>query len=584
MKTAQDIESDMRAAVADGDYRKAGEIGTAAGFSLEFVQVVIAKIEIELGRKKIYPELQPAEESKASDKPAVAESFDQMRQRRHADIAARQRKLEQERAEGEAAAKRIREREDEELAQARARQEEGDREANAALAAIGLAQPPAVDGPDKSALLKAMNNRHAVITNYGGKCVVIEWKQNVLRPDTVDMEHQSFGAFKERYMNRYLPSYDGGRAVSLGGWWLCHASRRQYDGLDLVPNGPAVLPGNKLNLWQDWGVDEGEGDWGLIRWHIENVLAGGDSVFADYIIRWCAWKFQNPGEPNEVALVLRGGKGTGKGAFAQVLMRIFGSHALQIFSSAHLGGKHNKHLQNRLFLFADEAFWAGDREAERLLKGIVTEKVIMIEPKGVDAFQWRNRLSLLIAANEGWVVPASHDERRYAVNNINEEKKQNTTYFAPLFAQIENGGPAAMLYDLRRMPLGNWHPRNTVPQTKALIEQKMESLGGLEQWWVSLLQTGELPPVEKNNRRMVRASYLFRSAKEHNFRNKYLNDTQLGRFMKEMGCEHKSNGKAWCSVMLPLAEARKRWVVRVGGEWDWLYSPRDWEQKPTILD
>ena len=507
-----------------------------------------------------------------------------MRTRRHAKLAERQRKLEQERAEGEAAAKRIREREDEELAQARARQEEGDREAKAALAAIGLSPPLAIDGPDKSDLLKAMNDRHAVITNYGGKCVVIEWKQNVLRPDTVDMEHQSFGAFKERYMNRYLPSIDGARPVSLGGWWLHHNSRRQYDGLDLEPNGPAVLPGNKLNLWQGWGVDEEEGDWGLIRWHIENVLAGGDPVFADYIVRWCAWKIQNPGEPNEVALVLRGGKGTGKGAFAQVLMHIFGSHALQIFSSAHLGGKHNKHLQNRLFLFADEAFWAGDREAERLLKGIVTEKVIMVEPKGVDAFQWRNRLSLLIAANEGWVVPASHDERRYAVNNISEEKKQNTTYFAPLFAKIEDGGPAAMLYDLRRMPLGGWHPRMSVPQTKALIEQKMESLNGLEQWWVSLLQTGELPPVDKNNRRMVRAAYLFASAKEHNPRNKYLNDTQLGRFMKEMGCEHKSNGKAWCWVMLPLPEARKRWVARAGGEWDWLYSPCDWEEKPSLLD
>jgi hypothetical protein len=345
-------------------------------------------------------------------------------------------------------------------------------------------------------------------------------------------------------MNRYLPVSDGSKPVSAAGWWLCHPQRRQYEGLDLVPNGPMVLPGNKLNLWQGWGVEPEPGEWSLIRQHIVDVLAAGDPAFADYVLRWCAWKFQNPGEPNGTALVLKGGKGTGKGAFGQVLMRIFGSHALQIFSSNHLSGKHNKHLMNRLFLFADEAFWAGDREAERLLKGIVTEKAIMIEPKNVDAFQWRNRLSLLIAANEGWVVPASHDERRYAINNISEAKKQNTDYFDPLFAEIDGNGPAAMLYDLLQVDLAGWHSRIEVPQTKALIEQKMASLTGLEQWWTSLLNTGELPSPEKN-KRMVRSSVLFADAKAHNPRNRYLNDTELGRFMGEMGCIHKSNGKAW---------------------------------------
>jgi hypothetical protein len=128
-------------------------------------------------------------------------------------------------------------------------------------------------------------------------------------------------------------------------------------------------------------------------------------------------------------------------------MIIFGEHGLQIFDPAHLTGKHNQHLQNKLFLFADEAFWAGDRTAERTLKGVVTEKRMMIEPKGVNAFPWPNRLSIYMAANADWVVPASHDERRYAVGNVNERWKQNEDYFIPLFAEIKAGGAAAMLYD-----------------------------------------------------------------------------------------------------------------------------------------
>jgi len=48
------------------------------------------------------------------------------------------------------------------------------------------------------------------------------------------------------------------------------------------------------------------------------------------------------------------------------------------------------------------------------LKGMITEKVLMIEPKGVNAFQWPNRLGIYMAANAKWVVAASHDERRFA--------------------------------------------------------------------------------------------------------------------------------------------------------------------------
>jgi hypothetical protein len=59
-----------------------------------------------------------------------------------------------------------------------------------------------------------------------------------------------------------------------------------------------------------------------------------------------------------------------------------------------------------LFLFLDEAMWGGDRAAEAVLKGMIKEKWIMIEPKNVNAFAWNNRLGVLMSANAKWVVPA----------------------------------------------------------------------------------------------------------------------------------------------------------------------------------
>src|SRR6516165_6218643 len=81
-----------------------------------------------------------------------------------------------------------------------------------------------------------------------------------------------------------------------------------------------------------------------------------------------------------------------------------------------------------------KAFWAGDKQGEAILKSLITERPLMVEKKGVDTVQGVNRVKLGIASNMDWVVPASHDERRYAVTDIDnryamgeapdEERKQ----------------------------------------------------------------------------------------------------------------------------------------------------------------
>jgi Family of unknown function (DUF5906) len=364
-----------------------------------------------------------------------------------------------------------------------------------------LLVPVAVPPP----AIKELNDKHAVIGNLGGKCVVMEWVPSVIMPGAKELSYQSFTSFRERYANEYVDLDGPHGRIPKAAYWLTHPQRRQYEGMDLMPNGPAVLPGGYLNLWRGWGVEPRKGSWRLMQRHIAEVLANGNQEFEDYIKRWTAWKFQNPGLPPEVALALLGGKGAGKGAWGYTLMLIFGQHGLQIYASEHLTGKHNAHLQNKLYLFLDEAIWAGDKEADRKLKTLTTEKWFMVEPKGINSFQWVNRLGLYMSGNDKWIVPASHDERRYAVNRINERWKQDKSYFTPLFEEINNGGAAAMLYDLLQYDLDGWHPREHVPQTKALLDQKMLGMTGLEQWYVHLLSVGELPNPNPKNPRWVRA-------------------------------------------------------------------------------
>jgi len=67
------------------------------------------------------------------------------------------------------------------------------------------------------------------------------------------LSFQAPAAFATRYGNQkvgVVKEEDGSSSYrELGRYWLKHPDRRSYEGIELVPNGLQVLPGNRLNLW-----------------------------------------------------------------------------------------------------------------------------------------------------------------------------------------------------------------------------------------------------------------------------------------------------------------------------------------------
>ncbi len=427
-----------------------------------------------------------------------------------------------------------------------------------------------------------LNSKYAVIGDVGGKCLVLGWVRSKVDETIQVPSFQSFKTFTERYSNRYIQHnrLKGGQWVDemapLGASWLNWSRRTSYEGIDLIPDGAHILPGNVLNLWQGFAVTPKQGSWELMRRHIAKILARSDIAAMEYIVKWAAWKVQHPGERAEVALVFKGAKGSGKGTFANALRRMFGQHGLQIFNSKHLVGQFNSHQRNCLLLFADEAFWAGDKQGESVLKGMLTEPALMIEQKGIDATPWKNRLGVIMATNAEWVVPASHDERRYAVFDVSSERLKNEQYFKALHDEINNGGLEAMLYDLQKIDLKNWHPRK-VPQTEALQEQKLRSLDPRYEWFEGLLSDGILWGAQKDSY-TVSAGFLLNHAREAVPRLRDISSTALGRFLADMGCEkvHADKGNLW--RFEDLAEHRQKWTKRFGN-WKWQRAENKWVVK-----
>lgn len=281
-----------------------------------------------------------------------------------------------------------------------------------------------------------------------------------------------------------------GKSLTLGEWWLGHSERRYFD---RVVFAPGQEPRNCYNLWRGFACEAKPGDCSLYLKHVLDNICKGDEAIYRYVICWMARAVQFPGEAGHVAIVMRGLRGVGKGEFVKHFGALFGRHFLPCTNPIHLVGQFNLHLKDTVVLFADEAFYAGDKRHEAVLKGLITEEFLTLEGKFLGTEAGRNCLHLLMATNNEWVVPAGAHERRFLVLDVLGAQMQNTAYFGPLIEQMQNGGREALLHHLLSMDLSAFEPRN-VPKTTALQEQKEHSLSPEEEWWHGKLQTGEIQP------------------------------------------------------------------------------------------
>jgi hypothetical protein len=336
-----------------------------------------------------------------------------------------------------------------------------------------------------------MNKRRAVVLETGKATVITETYDDILKRRV--LTRSTFGDIKNFFNNKRvvigINRGTGNPIMSpLGTFWLTHPKRREYQRIVFAPG--QDVP-QCYNLWNGFSVEPRSGDWSLLRDHIHKNICRGDDPLFKYVEAWLAFGVQRPGEPAETALVMRGGRGTGKGVLGREYGRLFGQHFVHVAHARHLVGNFNAHLQDAVIVFADEAFGTSDKQAEAVLKMLITEETIPIERKFRDVISCKNVAHVIVASNNDWVVPAGVDERRFCVLDVSDAHIQDTTYFKAMVDQMRDGGSAAMLHDLMRVDLAAVDLRHA-PVTDALREQKLHSLSPEDEWWYEKLYNGRL--------------------------------------------------------------------------------------------
>jgi hypothetical protein len=346
--------------------------------------------------------------------------------------------------------------------------------------------------------VKEFNINHAVVMVGGKTRIMRKTSKEFDIDDREGFEYLSPFEMESLYSNTIIQTglitYQNGNIKPVYAnhfkAWFTHQNSDVYrNGVLFRPKGGA--PEGVFNTWQGFGVTELKTcDWERIRGHIDGVVCDHNAELIDYFYNWIAFTFQHPEKPVRSALVLRGKKGSGKGIIGHFLRKLWGRHGLYITQAEQITGKFNGHLADICFLFADEAFFSGDKKHQSTLKGLVTDPVMMIERKGLEAVQQPNYLKLFMVTNEDWAVPSSADERRWGVFDVSDAMTKHSKYFKDLNHSIKDKKvQASFLADMMARDVSQWRP-NEIPESCGLMDQRVHSLDSMGEWLMNSLKLG----------------------------------------------------------------------------------------------
>lgn len=431
-----------------------------------------------------------------------------------------------------------------------------------------------------------MNSRIAIIDNIGTKTKVLAYETTELSNHPLPI-YQSISDIAVQFENKRIVGQKG----SIFDNWRKDAGRRQYKGVVFDPSNPGDVDG-KLNLWTGFNYTGKAGNWELMQKHIYEILSREQQDHYDYLIKWLAWKIQNPGLQPDTVPVYIGGIGSGKTMVFAEYLKLWGRHGLTLSKSEHLTGRFNSHAQDRAVILLNEAFVAEDVKAKNALKALITDDTIVIEPKGLQAFEITNRLGIIFTGNDPDAVPADPGERRYFMNTTrdtyvrgNVDEAARKAYFTPIFEQMLNGGREAMLFDLQTMPLMDFKPRDDMPRGDALFDAMRRKLSLTREIVLDALHRGHIAGHIPKKPNHVRISDLKGILEHSEPKIKGVSNQKIADTFKEFGATSVTvQGKPrW--VFPDLREARAIFD-RGFGKQEWDTTIDNWleDQRGCIAD
>jgi hypothetical protein len=253
------------------------------------------------------------------------------------------------------------------------------------------------------------------------------------------------------------------------------------------------------------------------------------------------------------------------------MKRLFRDNYFITADRRYLLGNFNSHLERNQLFVLDEATWAGDKDADPLLKKLITGDTVTIERKGLDAYTVDSYCRLMILSNESWVIPATDGERRYSVFDVLPNRVKDRVFFGEMMDSMRAGGDRYLLTQLQKYKIIS--DVFNAPETDGLLTQKERSLDPNKSYWLDCLVRGE--NIENGSEGVwvqeievrVLSNQLRNYYSAKNIRSRIPTDAELIQIFLHI--EKKATVENGVIHFPELDECRKSWDKHLGQKRKW---------------
>ena len=296
-----------------------------------------------------------------------------------------------------------------------------------------------------------VGNKAKIIHERYKEYKIGKYVKKVWEPVYVDIEQ-----YKKHHKDQtILVKRDGKvKAINKYSLWEQSPHHNKFDNIVFAPNNElfktgetsTIQQGGVYNLWQGFIADPDKAkNCEQILWHLKHVWCSDETQTYEYVLKWFAELFQNPGYVGEKFLSLNSTQGAGKNIITdQLVGALLGAHAYTTGRKRDLVGNFNAHTQVNVFTCINEAFFAGDKEEGNFIKTLI-DPMKQVEKKGIDSESDVNRTKYIFASNSEWANSVEANERRFVYPKLSNRKAGDANYFKELGMEIENGGREAFL-------------------------------------------------------------------------------------------------------------------------------------------
>jgi hypothetical protein len=338
-------------------------------------------------------------------------------------------------------------------------------------------------------------------------CVYVQDIHEMADPDGFMLSKAQFDTH-ERYSGReYMMGHEGRPTDSA---WDCFTQSKLYEfpqvrGTRFDPREPegaiVIKDGLKfVNIWRDPKVRSKPGDASRFVNHIRKLLPYGDDALI--VLCYLAACVQYRGVKAAWALFIQGMEGNGKSLLGERIMRYcLGARYTHKARADKLDGQFNAAFYGKLLVLVDDV--KARSSVWEVLKPMITDPSMEIEPKGVDKVTREVCFNFLFTANPKDGLKKSSTDRRIcplfcAQQGPGDLERDGLTeqYFVELFHWLDNEDGYAIVLDyLQRFDID---PRYNfaagcvrAPRTTSTEEALRVGLGATRQRLQELIDAGD---------------------------------------------------------------------------------------------